>query len=182
MIRVGYLLHTEKGLEGEPGFFYNYILAGNGIFICAQGPLLAATVQVAEAEIRGLARLEESLQLPHGKIPGYIRDLAIAIFALEPRQERYAAVVWDRGYDLRVPPQNQHVVTVQYDWLPHTLLDIHSHGTMHAWFSGTDNRDEQGLRLYMVAGKMDELFPEVLIRVGVYGYFAPLLLEDVFDV
>jgi PRTRC genetic system protein A len=61
-------------------------------------------------------------------------------------------------------------------------MDIHSHGHMKAWFSGTDNTDEQGLRLYMVVGRLDTLLPEVELRLGVYGYFIPLSVEDVFDV
>jgi len=51
---------------------------------------------------------------------------------------------------------------------------------MKAFFSMTDNVDEQGLRLYMVVGKLNSLFPEAKLRVGVYGYFAPIRMEDIF--
>jgi PRTRC genetic system protein A len=61
-------------------------------------------------------------------------------------------------------------------------MDIHSHGGGSAWFSTTDNTDEQGLRFYMVVGKLDTLLPEVEIRLGVYGYFAPVSVEEVFGV
>jgi len=53
---------------------------------------------------------------------------------------------------------------------------------MRPFFSGTDDQDEQGLRLYMVVGRLDTLMPEIEMRVGVYGYFAPILLNEVFDV
>jgi len=46
----------------------------------------------------------------------------------------------------------------------------------------TDNRDEQGLGLYAVAGSLDRLIPEVNMRIGVYGYFAPVKFSEVFDV
>lgn len=182
MKKVGYLLNTTEGLQGEPGFFYNYILAENGLFIRAQGPLLGATVRVARADVRGLSPLTESIELTCGKIPWYIHSLALSVFAAAPWQEHYLAVVWDRGYRLKVPSQEGNPCGVTYERLPHTVLDIHSHGLMTSFFSGIDNRDEQGLRLYMVVGEMDTLFPETRLRVGVYGYFAPLELEKVFGV
>ena len=70
---------------------------------------------------------------------------------------------------------------VEYEVLPDTVLDIHSHGMMSAFFSSTDNSDEQGLRLYMVMGRLDTLIPELEMRVGVYGYFAPVELDEIFD-
>lgn len=182
MNKVGYLLNTTEGLEGEPGFFYNYILAGNGLFIRAQGSLLGATVCFVRADIRGLAPLTQSVELTYGKIPWYIHSLAVSIFAADPLQERYLAVVWDREYRLKKPPQEASGCSVRYERLPHTVLDIHSHSLMPAWFSGTDNHDEQGLRLYMVIGEMDTLFPETRLRIGVYGYFASLELEEIFGV
>lgn len=77
---VGYLLNTERGQEGEPGLFYNYILAGNGLFVRAKSPLLQATVQIAYAPVRGLLPLEERVELPMGSIPHYIYNLALSIF------------------------------------------------------------------------------------------------------
>ena len=60
---AGYLVNRPDGLVGEPGLAYDYILAANGLFVRAEklgpggAPLLRATVQVAEAQVRGLAPL-----------------------------------------------------------------------------------------------------------------------------
>ena len=178
---VGYLLNTREGLSGEPGTFYDYIVAGNGLFVRAKGPLVVATVLVADAEVRGLAPLEERVVLPQGKVPRALYDLAISVVAADPMREHYLAVTWEGAYHLRVPAQDGTAGGVSYERLPATVLDIHSHGTMRAFFSGTDNRDEQGLRLYMVIGRLDRLLPDVELRIGVYGYFAPLSAEDIFD-
>ena len=35
---VGYMLHKEEGLSGEPGLYYDYIVAENGLFIRPQFP------------------------------------------------------------------------------------------------------------------------------------------------
>lgn len=177
---VGYLLNTREGLEGKPGLFYDYILAGNGLFIRGRSPLLQATVHIASAEVRGLLPLEEKVILPRGSIPRHLYDLALSLLMADRHQERYLAVTWEGEYRLRVPPQDCDSCGVEYEVLPNTVLDIHSHGTMSAFFSATDDRGEQGLRLYMVVGRLDTLIPETEMRVGVYGYFAPVDTKEVF--
>jgi PRTRC genetic system protein A len=177
---VGYLLNTERGQEGEPGPFYNYILAGNGLFVRAKSPFLQATVMIAYAQVRGLLPLEETVELPMGSIPRHIYDLALSVLFPNRCQERYVAVTWEGEYRLRVPFQEPGECGVKYERLPSTVLDIHSHGTMRPFFSGADDKDEQGFRLYMVVGRLDTLVPELEMRVGVYGYFAPVQFEEVF--
>ena len=179
---VGYLVNTKEGLEGTPGLFYDYILAGNGLFIRGASPLLKATVLISLARVRGLAPLDEKAELTQGKIPHGIYGLALSILLADRYRERYLAVAWEGEYRLRVPFQESTEGGVSYERLPGTVLDIHSHGSMRAFFSGTDNADEQGLRLYMVVGRLDTLLPEIEMRVGVYGYFSPVLTNEVFDV
>ena len=60
------------------------------------------------------------------------------------------------------------------------MAEVHSHGRARAFFSATDDRDEQGLRIYGVAGRLDTPLPELRLRVGVYGHFAPVALGQVF--
>ena len=195
---AGYLLNTKAGLAGEPGLFYNYILAENGLFVEANSPLLEARVCVADALVRGLLPLEEKVNLHKGKIHRYIYDLALSLLYLDPvpghgvdpvpghvvdpYHERYLAITWDGEYHLRMPKQENSEGSVKYEVLPDTLLDIHSHGTLGAFFSTKDNEDERGLRLYMVVGKLDTLVPEVEMRRGVYGYFKSINIKEVFDV
>ena len=182
MRNVGYLNNTGAGLEGEPGLFYDYILAGNGLFIRATSPLLQATVQIAESRVRGLPPLEGKVVLPKGRIPRYLFDLALSAFFLDRTQEYYLAVTWEDGYLLKEPRQDATSCEVNYEILPAAIMDIHSHGGMKAFFSPTDNSDEQGLRLYMVVGRLDTMIPDLKLRIGVYGYFSPIKFEDVFGV
>ncbi|MCA9947692.1 MAG: Mov34/MPN/PAD-1 family protein, partial [Anaerolineales bacterium] len=62
---------------------------------------------------------------------------------------------------------------------PVILCDLHSHGHMSAFFSQTDDADEQSARLFAVIGKLDTE-PEIRLRVGVYGYWQPLPVTAVF--
>lgn len=179
---VGYLLNKREGLEGEPGLFYDYILAQNGLFVQAENPLIRASICIGPAEIRGLLSLEERIELVHGKIPRRLYDLSLSVLMASSDREQYLAITWENGYWLRLPTQERNPLSVEYETLPSSVMDIHSHGPMEARFSGIDDTDEQGLRLYMVVGRLDTLLPEVEIRLGVYGYFAPVWREEVFGV
>jgi hypothetical protein len=178
---VGYLTNSKGGIQGEPGVFYSYILAANGLFVRAQNAHLAAAVCIAPQEVRGLAPLDEDIQLLHGKIPMYFLNLALSVLCIKPDIEQYLAVTWPDSYSLSIPAQLQNALSVTYETLPGTVLDIHSHtGGVPARFSGVDDHDEQGFRLFAVVGDLHNLCPTVELRLGVYGYFMPLEKEDVF--
>ena len=179
---VGYLLNKREGLNGEPGMFYDYLVAENGLFIRAHNPLVKATVCISPVEIRGLSPLKESIELTHGKIPRRLYDLALSVLMAGSDREEYLAITWEDEYRLRMPTQERDSASVKYEKLPYSVMDIHSHGHMDAFFSSTDDSDEKGLRLYMVVGRLDTLLPEVELRLGVYGYLVPLSIEEIFYV
>jgi PRTRC genetic system protein A len=179
---VGYLANTKLGQEGNPGLFYNYVLAKNGLFIQAGNSLLRATIRIAEVEVRGLMPMVESVELVKGKIPLYIHDLAIGALCADPEHEIYLAIRWEGNYRLKAPNQTPEPGAVTYEVQDSVILDVHSHGRGLAFFSFIDNADEQGLKLYMVVGEVHTLMPTMLMRIGVYGYFKPLGMEEVFGV
>lgn len=180
MKMVGYLVNHQEGLSGERGLYYNYILGSNGIFIEAESPLLAARVPVAECEIRGLAPIKPRVSLTYGSIPQRFFDLALDTFLADPENEHYAAVTGSAGYHFYLPVQDRSGAGVVYEVGESVVLDLHSHGHMKAFFSGQDDKDEQGLKLSAVVGKLNAT-PVVKLRVGVYGYFQSLEWKDVFD-
>ena len=73
---AGYLVNHPTGTEGEEGVGYDYVLASNGAFIQASNVHLEATIRIAEAEVRGLAPMQESVSLKHGLVPRYIWERA----------------------------------------------------------------------------------------------------------
>jgi len=178
---AGYRVNFPGGLSGEKGLFYDYILASNGIFVRSESPLLKATIQIAGAEVRGLTPLEEKVELINGKVPSWMGRLALNTLASARDREAYLAITFQNGYRIRFPTQERHTASVRFDRVPNTVVGIHSHGLMGAFFSETDNIDEQGMGIYVVVGKLNEAVPEALLRVGVYGYFKELVWEDVFE-
>jgi hypothetical protein len=178
---VGYLTNSLTGIEGEPGVFYNYILAAGGVYLRAQNQFLAATVCIAPGEIRGLAPLKEDIELLHGKIPLYLLNLALSVVIAKPDIEQYLVIIWENGYVIKRPSQQATSVSVTYETLPDTVLEIHSHtGEVPAHFSPIDDHDELGFGLYAVVADMGNLFPTLEIRLGIYGYFLPLSQSEVF--
>ena len=178
---VNWLTNTLTGLQGEEGIFYNYILAENGLFIRAKNDHIAATVCIAPAEVRGLAPLKHSVQLLHGKIPMYFLQLALSVLYVKPDIEQFLALTWQGKYSWVQPLQDQSPGRVEYETVPDTVLHIHSHPRGASTdFSSTDNSDEQGFCIYAVAGDMQNLFPTVRLRCGVYGYFIPLKNDEIF--
>jgi hypothetical protein len=51
---------------------------------------------------------------------------------------------------------------------------------MGAHFSYTDDQDDQGFRVSVVIGKLNEKSAEMNMRLGVYGYHSPLSYPQVF--
>ena len=179
---AGYLVNTLAGVQGEPGLGYQYILACNGLFVEAENRLLQATIRVAALEVRGLAPMQESVSLKHGLVPRYLWERAWEILAEDPYSERYLAIVWGPGgYDLVQPSQEATSASVQYDRPRNVVVDIHSHSTMKPFFSATDDKDDQGFKISIVAGEMDKPLNTFLARVCLYGYFSPVRPHQVFE-
>jgi hypothetical protein len=178
---VGYLTSALTGIEGEPGVFYNYILAAGGVYLRAKNQFLATTVCIAPCKIRGLATLKEDIQILKGKIPLHLLNLALSILIAKPDIEQYLAITWDGSYSLKIPSQQATSISVAYETLPDTVLAIHSHtGGVPAQFSPIDDHDEQGFGLYGVIGDLRNLCPTVELRLGIHGYFLPLSQSEVF--
>ena len=63
--------------------------------------------------------------------------------------ERLFAVRWDgRAYRLVVPPQAGTATSLTYLLPAGVVAEFHSDGSSSAFFSATDDRDEQGFRIY----------------------------------
>ena len=178
---AGYLTNTLTGMEGEPGVFYDYIMAAGGMYLRARNPHLAATVCIAPCEIRGLAPLDEDIQLLHGRIPLPLLNHALSVLMAKQDIEQYLAITWENGYSVKTPAQQATAISVAYETLPGTVLEIHSHtGGVPAHFSPIDDLDEQGFCLYAVVSGLRDLCPTVELRLGIYGYFLPLGQSEVF--
>ena len=157
------------------------MLGSGGLYVQSRSAHLTARVPVASCTVRGLAPVAEKVELAQGPIPARLFELGLRWFRDDPDTERLFAVRWDgRTYRLMVPPQAGTATSLAYVPPAGVVAEFHSHGSSRAFFSATDDRDEQGFRIYGVVGRLDALRPELRLRVGVYGHFAPLDWPQVF--
>lgn len=183
MQTVGYFLNHPGGHQpGVKGECYDYLFAGNGVLIEAENALLQAKIPVVNCAIKGLLPAQPEVLLKNGKIPIALFDLALSHAMTRMQQETYFAITWkEGGYHLFLTPQKGQGAQVEYTPLPDTIMDLHSHPTFQAQFSGTDNKDEQGMRLSLLMGNLDRSRPLISLRIAVYGSYLLIPWTDAFS-
>jgi PRTRC genetic system protein A len=181
---VEYLV-ARQGLPPRRGLAYDYVLAGDGLFVAAENDLLSVRVPVASCPVRGLPPVHAACTLKRGRLPLALWQTMLRLARTwgVAGREMVCAVRFDpaRGYRLVLPAQTASLSEVAYVPPPDALLELHSHHRFPARFSHQDDRDEQRLRLYGVVGRIDAPRPHVALRAGAYGYFLPLPWDSVFD-
>ena len=176
------MVNHPAGLSGVQGVGYDYVLGSGGVYVQSESANLTARVLVAPAGVRGLAPVTEKLALTHGPIPVHVFELGLDWMLAAPATERFFAIRWDGdAYRLVVPPQEGTGSSLSYQPSSGVIAEFHSHASHRAFFSATDDRDEQGFRVYGVVGPLYDPLPELTLRVGIYGHFAPLSWSQVFD-
>ena len=128
------------------------------------------------------------------KIPYSILSEIIAFFKTfvteKSENEAMANIYWsfeDEKYRVHVPKQTVTKASVDTN-LPDIdeekfllVMEVHSHNTMEAVFSRTDNKDEIATRLYTVIGRLDKVFPDMTTRISVGGKHLVIDPAIVFD-
>lgn len=134
-------------------------------------------------------------------IPMFLLSQVISFFRcyMNEREEfeAMAHILWDKENEefvAHIPEQEVSKAHINADLRRDTLpeerylhyADIHSHNSMAAKFSLTDDRDEKATRLYIVLGRLDRFFPEISVRMSCGGVFRSLepatVLESVGEV
>jgi len=100
-------------------------------------------------------------------------------------------IYWDshgEEFVVDAPSQTVSKVSVHSEENPDYLderyihyMDIHSHNSMRAFFSPTDDKDEKATRLYSVIGRLDSYFPEIKTRISNGGKFLEIDPAEVFE-
>ena len=143
--------------------------------------------------IRELESITPSFESALPKIPAHIFSKIMGFFKSISDELHYEVLVHilydteEKEYIIKVPKQRiSHVAVNSEAEEPYPeryihVVDFHSHNTMPAVFSETDNDDEKETRLYAVAGRFDRTFPEITVRAGCAGKFIYLPPEEVFE-
>ncbi len=188
-------LYLYQGiLPPAPDQLYDYVLAGQGLIKRVSNQLVEAEQLLApfpyNLSLPGLKLASFPLQEPRLKvpaIPGALLRQALEIARQNLRKEVMFQIIYNTtsGYRLEQPRQTREDIWVRYNTTtpqPDELLvlDLHSHHTMAAFFSPTDDRDEQGGRFYAVMGRLDQPQPHLVVRLGLYGHWLPIAPTTLF--
>lgn len=217
--------HIYDGLVNEgvtlpplDGKAYQYLLAGNGVFIHAEDSRYSACIPVAETTVRGLPALTPFVRPRFPRIDRFTLSAitkdaqaskdtdgrlveALYRFVLDGTNDD-ANTTNGGAVTLTKPPQiatPTSVTELSPSTLPHVqkplghsllfkplpktstpVLEIHSHGALPAYFSQTDNADEQGFMAYGVIGDLDKPTHSMRFRIGVYGVWYKIPLTTLF--
>lgn len=184
---------TKKDeLPPYQAWLYDYLIGGNGVFLRSQREGLTVILPLRTCEIRGLAPIEPTIQIEYPPIPAYLVEEMLAYAKAAHNEEGHPVealfhLEWGReGWQLLIPDQIQSVTNVApIDDGPDSsyaraLVETHSHHQMRAFFSRTDDLDEQGFRIYAVLGRIFTN-PELLVRAGCQGTFWVIPATWVFE-
>lgn len=193
-----------EALEAQ-GYTDLYILAPDGIYRRkTTGHGLTATIKVPALPRKVLAVGEKAPEvpvikqdldgfLPAGKIPmEFFKQ--IQMFFMEVCRkvnstvEAHCYIMWneERGYYIFVPQQEVTGASVSYSKLETPpdpiIVDIHSHGSMGAFFSGTDNNsDKEHVYFSGVIGKVNTNSHEHVFRFNMKEHNVKVELGDIFE-
>src|SRR5688572_22848352 len=141
---VEYLV-ARDGVPFRKGLAFDYLLAGDGVYLAASNDALDVRVPIAGCDVRGLPFVYPACNLKHGRFPQWIWDGIVwaAHAGYMVGREVLLAVTFDPnlGYRLIVPPQVAGPVSVVYRPPTGAVLELHSHQAHPARFSPIDDRD-----------------------------------------
>lgn len=136
------------------------------------------------------AACTEGLTLAIPRMPWTLLDALITRFRAALPHEYLANVYWEpvrAGFVVVYPDQEASPTQVTtddatdpYDPDRPRVLQIHSHGTLPARFSPTDDADEQATGCYGVIGHLDQPLPTMRFRFACGGRHVPLSPDDLF--
>ena len=155
------------------------------------GTFVAPSLHIAELE-----DIRAGFQMSLPRLPAALLTQIITFFRrvcvdYGRDVEALVNVLWDREKDeyvLHVPPQRIDKASVETDLSAQPnperylhVMDVHSHNTMAARFSRTDDLDEQATRLYVVIGRLDRYYPDIRCRFACGGRHVEIPAEQVCE-
>jgi hypothetical protein len=189
---------VELSLQDLPTGF---IWAGNGIFRSVTRREFKAVVCHREVHTPGLPELLQEFKLLVPPVPQKKVEAIIKQIQKEPDLEQLFYLYWQGDWtpSTDAPPganplglrDRWEILYPEQECTPSTciagdrfpepaVIEIHSHGAMGAFFSGTDDLEEDGCRISTVIGKSNGQL-EIVSRVCVHGLFLPIKSSLIYE-
>lgn len=178
----------------------NYAIQGDGIYTIVKNRIGKFILKTVDQAFPGMPIQfgGNKLILDVPKIPEVIywqiRQFFIDISKDMGEAEAFCQVYYDfteKRYVVHVPEQTVSKASVNYDATENLnrknperyalVFEIHSHNTMNAFWSGTDDSDEKDTRFYGVLGNLDKEEIGEKYRTNILGKYVDLTKDHIFD-
>jgi PRTRC genetic system protein A len=178
------LYHVLDGKEIpllDPKRLYEYVIAGNGVFLRARKRFGEVLMPISEpCELVGLQTVMPYLRLPYPRIgPDIVEHMLRRSLEQTTDGEHFQEILFyilqkEEGWEVIEPEQEQEPgrVEARDKTLAARLgifVEVHSHHRMDAFFSDKDDSDERWTGIYGVIGRITTQ-PELRVRVVVDSY------------
>jgi PRTRC genetic system protein A len=162
------------------------IVAANGVFVQVKLDWLDCIVRIAyTAPVPPLpyGTVRERIDFAFGVIPISLLEAFIEAGRTGLPNEIAGGLIYSRRtknlrlqvYDaLRASPDGVEYRMPSLDDDESIAIDLHTHGIDRAFWSFTDNRDDQGVQVAGVFGNLDRDKPSAAFRLAVNGYYKPI--------
>ena len=172
------------------------LVAANGVFEVVKTPIGMFNIKLAVLilPIPGLKKFNDEYlwSIPKPNISFLYDLMALNKAVLNKYQsEVFAPLVFNvvtRKYEIVVPKQVVSGAHVTYDKITYPkntiqVIDHHSHASMGAFFSGTDDADDKQVRfkISIVIGKNNTANPEIKARLTINGNFVNVNVDSLFS-
>ncbi|MEX3625011.1 Mov34/MPN/PAD-1 family protein [Viridibacillus arvi] len=190
-LRSPFLSSMEETLQ----YNRSYVISNTGKVFKVCRSLFGEMVTEMK-ELPELNTVQEGFKYNLPKIPASTLAQILSFFKSYTQKGSFEVMIriyWDmelNEYVLECPKQTVSRIRIDCQFSPQytgrnslrylPVLEIHSHNTMPAYFSETDNADEQRFGLYAVVGRLDKS-PQILLRAKSNEQSVTVLLTDVFE-
>jgi hypothetical protein len=179
--------HRVAASENDPidAALFEYLLAGNGLFVRAKRREFAVGLPLSMQKISGLPKAPIGISWTKPRIPaslwqGILRHSQQTHTSSNFKEEVYL-VYWDRvlsEWQWRASGrENNWASTVADDTLPEyadCCIELHTHPPGALSFSRADDRDELGkFRIFAILIDVHDK-PKIRFRCGVYDHLVPI--------
>jgi PRTRC genetic system protein A len=177
---------ASSDTEAISAVMFEYLMAGNGLFIRAKRREFSVCLPVCREPINGLPSVQSGIVWHKPKIPEFIwreilENARSGSDSIQFREDVYI-VFWHEAscqwHWKNIGKERSWARTIADDRFPEygeACIDLHTHpgGTIH--FSPADDRDESGkFRIFGILIDIHSPNPKVRFRCGVYDYFAQI--------
>lgn len=172
--------------EAITAVMFEYLMAGNGLFIRAKRREFSVCLPVCREPIKGLPEVNSGIVWHKPRIPRYIWEQILENARIgsdcKNFREDVFVIFWHEATSQwcwkNISKERQWARTIADDSLAEygeACIELHTHPAGAIHFSPADNRDESGkFRIFGILIDIHSPNPKIRFRCGVYDYFAQI--------